>query len=162
MEELTNTTASTVKSRYKNKVLECKLIIVTSVLKIDEFFNGVFKEQKEPIVQLKRRCKLHLRFEQDYYYASIFDDKQGDYSEEFEYINPVAAMFPKKELTEEDKLNYINTLLVAGAERTGKTEAPAEEDKDPLTSKERSLKNKVDMLYRHNDILMNEIDKKCG
>lgn len=50
---LDNNTASTVKSRYKNKVLECKLIIVTSVLKIDEFFNGVFKEQKEPIVQLK-------------------------------------------------------------------------------------------------------------
>ena len=159
---LDNNTSSTVKSRYKNKVLECKLIIVTSVLKIDEFFNGVFKEQKEPIVQLKRRCKLHLRFEQDHYYASLFDDKNGDYSEEFEYINPVAALFPKKELTEEDKLNYINTLLVAGAERTGKTEAPAEENKDPLTAKERSLQNKVDMLYRHNDILMNEIDKKCG
>ena len=71
-------------------------------------------------------------------------------------------MYPKVELTEEEKLNYINTLLVAGAERTGKTEVPAEENNDPLTPKERSLQNKVDMLYRHNDILMNEIDKKCG
>ena len=65
-----------------------------------------------------------MRFEQEHYYASLFDDKKGDYSEEFEYINPVATMFPKKELTEEEKLNYINTLLVAGAERTGKAEDP--------------------------------------
>lgn len=103
-----------------------------------------------------------MRFEQAHYYASLFDDKKGDYSKEYEYINPVAALYPKKELTEEEKLNYINTLLVAGAERTGKTEAPAEEDKDPLTAKERSLQNKVDMLYRQNDLLMNEIDKQCG
>ena len=103
-----------------------------------------------------------MRFEQDHYYASLFDDKKGDYSEEYKYVNPVATMYPKIELTDEQKLNYINTLLVTGAKLTGKAEAPAEEDKDPLTAKERSLQNKVDMLYRHNDILMNEIDKKCG
>ena len=78
------------------------------------------------------------------------------------YVNPVATMYPKIELTDEQKLNYINTLLVAGAERTGKTEAPAEEDKDPLTAKERSLQNKVDMLYRQNDLLINALDKQCG
>ena len=156
---LDNNTASTVKSRYKNKVLECKLIIVTSVLKIDEFFNGVFKEQKEPIVQLKRRCKLHLRFEQSHYYASLFDDKAGDYSEEFEYVNPVATMYPKVELTDEEKLNYINNLLVAGAELIGKTEVPAPQSTDTLTPKEQDLQNKVAMLQRHNDLLMNELDK---
>ena len=156
---LDNNTASTVKSRYKNKVLECKLIIVTSVLKIDEFFNGVFKEQKEPIVQLKRRCKLHLRFEQSHYYASLFDDKAGDYSEEFEYVNPVATMYPKVELTDEEKLNYINNLLVAGAELIGKTEVPAPQSIDTLTPKEQDLQNKVAMLQRHNDLLMNELDK---
>lgn len=147
---LDNNTASTVKSRYKNKVLECKLIIVTSILKIDEFFNSVFKEQKEPIVQLKRRCKLHLRFEQDYYYASLFDDKTGDYTEEFEYINPVATMYPKIELTAEEKLNYINNLLVAGAERTGKTEIHNKEIEDPLTPTERRLQNKINRLQNHN------------
>ena len=156
---LDNNTASTVKSRYKNKVLECKLIIITSVLKIDEFFNGVFKEQKEPIVQLKRRCKLHLRFEQDYYYASLFDDKKGDYSDEFEYVNPVATMYPKVELTSEERLNYINNLLVEGAKRTSKPEAPAPKSKEVLTPKEKDLQNKIDMLQRHNDLLMNKLDK---
>ena len=156
---LDNNTASTVKSRYKNKVLECKLIIITSVLKIDEFFNGVFKEQKEPIVQLKRRCKLHLRFEQDYYYASLFDDKKGDYSDEFEYVNPVATMYPKVELTSEERLNYINNLLVEGAKRTSKPEAPAPKSKEALTPKEKDLQNKIDMLQRHNDLLMDTLDK---
>ena len=156
---LDNNTASTVKSRYKNKVLECKLIIITSVLKIDEFFNGVFKEQKEPIVQLKRRCKLHLRFEQDYYYASLFDDKKGDYSDEFEYVNPIATMYPKVELTSEERLNYINNLLVEGAKRTSKPEAPAPKSKEVLTPKEKDLQNKIDMLQRHNDLLMDTLDK---
>ena len=156
---LDNNTASTVKSRYKNKVLECKLIIITSVLKIDEFFNGVFKEQKEPIVQLKRRCKLHLRFEQDYYYASLFDDKKGDYSDEFEYVNPIATMYPKIELTSEERLNYINNLLVEGAKRTSKPEAPAPKSKEVLTPKEKDLQNKIDMLQRHNDLLMDTLDK---
>lgn len=157
---LDNNTASTVKSRYKNKVLECKLIIVTSVLKIDEFFNGVFKEQKEPIVQLKRRCKLHLRFEQDYYYASLFDDKLGDYSQEFEYINPVAALYPKKELTNEERLDFINGLLVSGAKSTGKVEEHTEEKSvEEPTPKERTLQNKVNMLQRHNNLLMDTLDK---
>ena len=139
--------------------MECKLIIITSVLKIDEFFNGVFKEQKEPIVQLKRRCKLHLRFEQDYYYASLFDDKKGDYSDEFEYVNPIATMYPKVELTSEERLNYINNLLVEGAKRTSKPEAPAPKSKEVLTPKEKDLQNKIDMLQRHNDLLMDTLDK---
>ena len=84
------------------------------------------------------------------------------YSEEFEYINPVSALYPNVELIEEGKLNYITTLLVVAAELTGKAETPAKEDKAPLTAKEHSLQNKVDMLYRQNDLLMNELDKQCG
>lgn len=110
---LDNNTASTVKSRYKNKVLECKMIIITSILKIDEFFNGVFKEQKEPITQLKRRCKMHLRFENDYFYASVFDPVANDYSNEYKYENPVSALYPKVELTQEEQLDYISDMLIA-------------------------------------------------
>lgn len=117
---LENNTASTVKSRYKNKVLECKMIVITSILKIDEFFNGVFKEQKEPITQLKRRCKMHLRFENDYFYASVFDPVTNDYSAEYQYENPVAAMYPKTILTQEEQLNYINNMLISSAEPIAK------------------------------------------
>jgi hypothetical protein len=47
---LDNNTSSSVKSRYKNKVLECKLIVITTTLEIDEFFKNVFAEQTETIV----------------------------------------------------------------------------------------------------------------
>ncbi len=59
---LDNNTASTVKSRYKNKVLECKLIIITTTLDIESFFKNVFSEEPETSVQLKRRCELMVRF----------------------------------------------------------------------------------------------------
>ena len=71
-------------------------------------------------------------------------------------------MYPKVELPEEEKLNHINYLLVADAERTGKTEAPAEENKEPLTPKKRTLQNKVDILQKYNNLPINELDKKCG
>lgn len=161
---LDNNTASTVKSRYKNKVLECKLIIITSVLKIDEFFNGVFKEQKEPIVQLKRRCKLHLRFENEFFYVSMFDEKLGDYSAEYEYKNPVAQMFPKKELTNEERLDYINNMLASGAEFTGSTSTvkSVEEDTDAQTivwTEEHFLQMEIDRLRDHNQLLMDTLDR---
>lgn len=62
---LDNNTASTVKSRYKNKVLECKLIIITTTLDIENFFKNVFSEEPETSVQLKRRCELMVKFPKD-------------------------------------------------------------------------------------------------
>lgn len=59
---LDNNTSSTVKSRYKNKVLECKLIIITTTLGIESFFKNVFSEEPETSVQLKRRCELMVKF----------------------------------------------------------------------------------------------------
>lgn len=67
---LDNNTASTVKSRYKNKVLECKLIIITTTLDIESFFKNVFSEEPETSIQLKRRCELMIRFPK-----SVSDDK---------------------------------------------------------------------------------------
>lgn len=62
---LDNNTASTVKSRYFNKVLECKLIIITTTLDIESFFKNVFSEENEACKQLKRRCDLVVEFPQD-------------------------------------------------------------------------------------------------
>lgn len=59
---LDNNTASTVKSRYKNKFLECKIVIITTTLGIDDFFKNVFSEQPETCVQLKRRCQMLVKF----------------------------------------------------------------------------------------------------
>ncbi|MDK0888501.1 Rep family protein, partial [Clostridium perfringens] len=89
---LDNNTSSSVKSRYRNKVLECKLIIITTTLSIDNFFNNVFMEEKETVVQLKRRCKLHIRFTKESVFQKIWIDKIRNYGVEFEFPNPVAEL----------------------------------------------------------------------
>ena len=60
---LDNHTASTVKSRYANKVLECKLIIITTTLPLGSFFKNVFSDEQETAVQLKRRCETVIHME---------------------------------------------------------------------------------------------------
>uniref|UniRef100_UPI00054CC3C0 Rep family protein n=1 Tax=Chrysanthemum yellows phytoplasma TaxID=238674 RepID=UPI00054CC3C0 len=63
---LDNNTSSSVKSRYKNKVLECQLIIITTIKSIDDFFDDIFKDKDESIIQLKRRCKFHIKIDSKY------------------------------------------------------------------------------------------------
>lgn len=108
---LDNNTASTVKSRYKNKVLECKMIIITTTLDIDKFFGNVFSEEKETSVQLKRRCKLHVRMDREYIYVSMWNDFERRYGREFPQLNPVAQKYKAKPLTEKEQLEYISSVL---------------------------------------------------
>lgn len=86
---LDNHTASTVKSRYKNKVLECRLIIITTTLSLDNFFGNVFSEEKETVVQLKRRCRLMLNFHTEYYETYIYDPYKRDYVYYGDMPNPI-------------------------------------------------------------------------
>lgn len=108
---LDNHTASTVSSRYKNKVLECKMIVITTVLPIDTFFNHVFADEKETIVQLKRRCKTYIRMYSDYMNIYIYDDFLRDYDEPFSAKNPISGMFGSRRLSKEQQANKIKSLL---------------------------------------------------
>lgn len=60
---LDNNTNTLVKSRYYNKVLTCKYIVITSVKEIDEFYSNIFENEEEPISQLKRRCKTYIKMD---------------------------------------------------------------------------------------------------
>lgn len=106
-----NNTQSTVKSRYRNKVLECKLIIITSILPIEEFFRRCFASDNEPIAQLERRCKTYIRMDKKQMYIRLFDDIDMKYSEEIISKNPVADMFKSKHLDEKQKIAFIEDLL---------------------------------------------------
>ena len=99
---LDNNTNSTVKSRYHNKMLECKTIIITSILPIEQFFHNVFSEEEESIVQFKRRCKFYFKFDIEFYEMYIYDSKKRDYRFIDQKPNYIAEKFAPKELTEED------------------------------------------------------------
>lgn len=100
---LDNHTQSSIKSRYKNKVIECKLIIITSILDIDTFFKKVFSEEVEPIKQLMRRCKTKIRIDDDYIYVQLFDECKEKYGKEIKYKNTIRGLYKKETfLSDED------------------------------------------------------------
>lgn len=108
---LDNHTASTVKSRYKNKVLECKLIIITTTLDIESFFNNVFSEEKETIIQLKRRCKLMLKFDMKYYYNYLWQERSRTYSYVGKLQNPITLENNIKDMTKDEQLDTLVEML---------------------------------------------------
>ena len=108
---LDNHTASTVKSRYKNKVLECKMIIITTTLDIDNFFNNVFSEEKETIIQLKRRCSVMLKFEMDYYHNYFYQDSIRDYVYIGKLPNPITLERKMEAMDREGQLNKLAEIL---------------------------------------------------
>jgi len=108
---LDNHTASTVKSRYKNKVLECKLMIITTTQNIDTFFKNVFADEIETSTQLKRRCETHIRMESDYIYSKMWQRLSECYSKEFKMPNVVAMKFENKDKTEAEIMSKLSELL---------------------------------------------------
>lgn len=123
---LDNHTSSTVKSRYRNKVLECKLILITSTLDIDVFFRNVFSEEEETIVQLKRRCTTHMYMKPEVIEVSVYDNVLRDYDVPFIIQNPVTKMFKFERLTREQQGEFVRDLL--GDVEFCDEEKPSEEE----------------------------------
>lgn len=106
---LDNNTASTVKSRYKNKVLECRMIIITSVLSLDKFFSNVFENETEPIVQLKRRCQTYIVMHTDTMDVYCYNFTKRDYELISTYENPIT--FVAQERSRKQTEEYIQRVL---------------------------------------------------
>lgn len=88
-----NNTDSKVKSRFRNKhITECKLIIITCIHNMEGFYNNLFSEQDEPLLQFKRRCKTFLELN-PYTVRSYYFDKATDkYEFVAEFKNPVLEL----------------------------------------------------------------------
>jgi cytidylate kinase len=106
---LDNNTASTVKSRFKNKVLECKLIIITTTLDISTFFRNVFAEEKESAIQLYRRCGTMIKMNINDMDVFSFNNKKRMYEYLYTVENPID--FVDREQTREELDAYVSNLL---------------------------------------------------
>jgi len=104
-------TSSTVKSRYYNKVLCCKLIIITTVKSIDEFYQNVFEHEDEPIVQFKRRCQSLYRFSKDKISIYIYDSTRKDYVYLKTIKNPIKDKYPDKPVNKVEELQRLKDFL---------------------------------------------------
>ncbi len=105
-------TASSIKSRYKNKYLNADLIILTSVLPIEEFYHNVFEHENEPITQLKRRCQYYIKMDMTTIRVQRWDNYLMRYSEPIEYRNDIIAQY-HSDIIADDKTTkeHIEELL---------------------------------------------------
>ncbi len=88
-----NNTDTRVKSRYYNKCLtECKLIIITTIHNMDTFYNNIFAEQDEPLLQFQRRCKTYIEMDPYYINAYSFDLGKNKYVPAGKFINPAREL----------------------------------------------------------------------
>jgi cytidylate kinase len=114
---LDNNTASSVKSRFKNKVLFCKLIIITTTRDIDKFFAEVFENENETRIQLMRRCKVYMTFTKDSIVVRGYSEKDRCYKTLSTMPNLVLDQFKNiEEMSDEEKLEYVCNVLGGGAE----------------------------------------------
>lgn len=104
--------ASSVKSRYKNKYLNCELVILTTVLKIDTFYQNVFAEHDEPITQLKRRCSTYIQMDQHVINISLWDKKKMRYSTPVTFKNNILEEYvPKLYVNPEDICFHVSEKM---------------------------------------------------
>ena len=113
---LDNNTASSVKSRYKNKVLECRMIIITTTLEIDSFFSQVFKDEQESAIQLMRRCQTMIRMNNREMVFYAWSDKRREYDELVTLPNVVLEGFKVRDKSPEEQLEHVAHVLNLGAD----------------------------------------------
>jgi adenosyl cobinamide kinase/adenosyl cobinamide phosphate guanylyltransferase len=92
-----NHTDSLVGCRYYNKsIAECKLLIVTSVKTLDEFYEHATKEDNEPKIQLLRRFSMVVEMTLEDMTIKYYDERLARHIPAYKVRNPVSALFVPK------------------------------------------------------------------
>lgn len=107
---LDNHTASSVKSRYRNKVLECDLIIITSTLTLNEFFGRLNNVDRESALQLKRRVTSVLIFREEEFETFLYNPVKKCHEFVVRLPNPIVR-YRVEEMTHEDKVARVKAIL---------------------------------------------------
>lgn len=89
-------------SRYKNKVLAADYLIITSVLPLKKFYDGM-KSKDEPYKQVQRRISIIIEVEEETLKFYRYDDELNDHVFAGEAKNPIPELYPKKTRIEENK-----------------------------------------------------------
>lgn len=113
---LDNNTQSTVKSRYKNKLLECQYLIVTTSFDIPVFFDLLLDSEGESVKQMERRCTLKIQMGINTMTTYVYQPVSGKYKKVSTLKNPISETFQKRDLTDEECQAYVDSLLIPGTE----------------------------------------------
>lgn len=113
---LDNNTQSTVKSRYKNKLLECQYLIVTTLFDIPVFFDLLLDSEGESVKQMERRCTLKIQMNTSTMTTYVYQPVSGKYKKVSILKNPVSEVYNKRDLTDEECQAYVDSLLLPSKE----------------------------------------------
>lgn len=109
---LDNNTQSTVKSRYRNKMLECQLLILTTSMSMPVFFRRLSGCNTEQIKQFERRCELYVEMTEQTMKTYLYQRKSGKYQYVETYVNPVFTQYLKLDRTKEECVERVKDLLL--------------------------------------------------
>ena len=102
---LDNNTNSLIKSRYHNKSINCKYIILTSTVSLIHFFD-IYPNEDEH--QLFRRIKTYLYVKKDFIYFFTYKQETARYTLFKKIKNTILAQFPSSDLTEAELSAIVN------------------------------------------------------
>lgn len=112
---LDNDTASAAGARYRNKYVNCNLIIVTSPMTMNSFFSNLLDNDREPLLQLQRRCQTYIQMTYEEISVSIWDQALHEYTHAFVYKNDVldnlVADTPKTDADIEERVSKFMPFL---------------------------------------------------
>lgn len=109
---LDNHTNSTVKSRYKNKMLECKVVIITTSLTMEVFFRNLIGDSRENLKQMRRRCEMYIMMTNLTMSVKLWQSQSEDYMQVGVYDNPVANKYLKHDRTLEEAREYVDNMIL--------------------------------------------------
>lgn len=115
-----NNTNSFIWCRYYNKsIAECKLIILTSIIPMRNFYSSATvsnddnwerdKEAQETKTQLYRRFKTLIQMTDEYVKFFAYDSFNHTYKFEFATINPVSKMYDR--VLKNDLIKWIKAIV---------------------------------------------------
>lgn len=125
---LDNNAVASVHSRYRDKFLNCSLIIITNIFDLKTFFENLsqFNTFDEPFIQVQRRIKTYIHMDNNVISIRRWNDIEMKYSKPNNYNNFIFAdMAVKKIIDNRTPKEQIEQLLpfLSGKELT-KTKPP--------------------------------------
>ena len=127
-----NHTDSLVGCRYYNKsIAECKLLIVTSVKSLDEFYMNAVKEDNEPKIQLLRRFKMVIEMTLESMIINYYDEKNKCHVRVGKMRNPVSVLF-QPQVAKKFAEDFIKMMGLEVIEESQPSLIPVDDDELPF------------------------------
>lgn len=95
-----NNTNARGKARFRNKNMAfCKLIIISTILPMDELMDRLDPSKQEDRKQFRRRCKFYIQVNKDYLLVQEYDFATDKYTNNTYLVNPVKELIKKASAT---------------------------------------------------------------